>query len=768
MNLRRYLPSLGVLLLFVVLTLAATFPLITEFTTHVPGRAIDDPAFVWNIWWVRHALLDLHTSPLSSDYIFYPLGISLVFYTLTLLNGIIAIPLLAFTGAITATNILLVAQVAFSGWGVYLLVLYLLGNSKSNDWHRRLAAVAAGIVYAFYAGRWVYAAFGQFNFVSTAWIPFFVLFLLKTFREQAPRRTIIYAILAGVCMAAATLTELTYGAFLAIFLAFYLLRVVLGKNLRMLANAALRLVVLVATFALLASPMLLAVYDETRTEGDYAGSQWGGADIYSGDLLGFFVPSHLHPIFGQTASRIASHWTDYNIVFVGYVTLTLALLGAIVYWNRAATRRPPLVRWWAFSALAYAIFCLGPLMHINGVDEWDLDGLLLNIPLPGMILHYIPLIKATRIPNRFTILLMLCIGVLVGYGVYWLLGKLRTSRPADLALVSVALCSLILFEHWSAPLPLANMSPSPVYAALAAVPGDFSVLDLPLGWRNSYGVLGEERTTLQAYQTVHGKRLLSGNTSRNPDWKFDYFKRAPLLASLQAIETGKPVDDAQRESDKRIAPEVLRFYNIRYVIVHSEVEPPLDPKVLAALGDYVRAVMPVQEWQRDPQRGVVIYKVVLPPEQTAALGTGGTGNEVMLDWGTGASGIYQISGWSYPEKQAGDIRMSWSDGAESRMMARLPSGGAYRMTVRAMPFAYQGSPQQEIVAYFNNVKIGQVKVAGGWENYTFDIPAGLARPGINELRFTYAYTAQPKTIFPGSTDERHLAVGVDYIVFNPE
>src|SRR5690349_17017994 len=131
MNLRRILPALVVLLGFVGLTLAATFPLVREFSTHVPGRTIDDPAFVWNIWWVRHALVDLHTSPLASDYIFYPLGISLVFYTLTLLNGILAIPLLAFTNAITASNILLVAHVAFSGWGVYLLLLYLLEESKA-------------------------------------------------------------------------------------------------------------------------------------------------------------------------------------------------------------------------------------------------------------------------------------------------------------------------------------------------------------------------------------------------------------------------------------------------------------------------------------------------------------------------------------------------------------------------------------------------------------------------------------------------------------
>jgi hypothetical protein len=85
-----------------------------------------------------------------------------------------------------------------------------------------------------------------------------------------------------------------------------------------------------------------------------------------------------------------------------------------------------------------------------------------------------------------------------------------------------------------------------VYDQIAAEPGDFSVLQLPLGWRNSFGVFGPEKTLLQYYQTAHGKPMLGGNISRAPAFKLEYFQRIPYFQALTEIEFGRPV-----------APEVI-------------------------------------------------------------------------------------------------------------------------------------------------------------------------------------------------------------------
>ncbi len=70
-------------------------------------------------------------------------------------------------------------------------------------------------------------------------------------------------------------------------------------------------------------------------------------------------------------------------------------------------------------------------MQINGRYRFDLDGLETTLPLPFVLLHYLPVIKANRAPNRNSVLLMLGLAVLAGYGVYWLHWRLALSGQAQ-------------------------------------------------------------------------------------------------------------------------------------------------------------------------------------------------------------------------------------------------------------------------------------------------------------------------------------------------
>src|SRR5947209_8646392 len=49
--------------------------------------------FGWDLWWVKKALLDLHTNPFFTTYINAPGGVSLHFQTFVFLDGLLAIPL---------------------------------------------------------------------------------------------------------------------------------------------------------------------------------------------------------------------------------------------------------------------------------------------------------------------------------------------------------------------------------------------------------------------------------------------------------------------------------------------------------------------------------------------------------------------------------------------------------------------------------------------------------------------------------------------------
>ncbi len=119
-GLRRHLWVLGG---FLGLSLLLTWPLAAHLGSHVPGDGIDDPSLAWNLWWLKHALVDQPQNPFAANWVFWPVGINLAFYTLTILNGLLGIPLQLVAGVVPAYNLLLLSAFTLSGYGAYLLCL---------------------------------------------------------------------------------------------------------------------------------------------------------------------------------------------------------------------------------------------------------------------------------------------------------------------------------------------------------------------------------------------------------------------------------------------------------------------------------------------------------------------------------------------------------------------------------------------------------------------------------------------------------------------
>jgi hypothetical protein len=169
----------GVLALFVVLTVLATWPLAAHFTNHVPGNPRDPGdywAYYWDLWWVKSALVAGH-DPLHTRLLYHPDGTSLYFHSLLLGPGTLVTPVTAVLGPTVSYNLLVWLSFFGSAAGVYALFLSLAGPGAS-----RLAAALAGVVYAFSAYRFS-RMMGHLDLLSTEWLPFAALFLLRSVRE---------------------------------------------------------------------------------------------------------------------------------------------------------------------------------------------------------------------------------------------------------------------------------------------------------------------------------------------------------------------------------------------------------------------------------------------------------------------------------------------------------------------------------------------------------------------------------------------------------
>lgn len=786
------------LVAYFLLTLLLTYPLILHFMTHVAGDGSDDPALAWNLWWVPYSILNLGTSPVYTDYMFFPIGLNLGFYTLTYLNAFLSIPFQFAFGVIPAANVNLILSFTLSGFGAYLLVTYLLRrvdldgttqDAEKTDFKNprfplsasqiAFAAFAAGLLYAFSANKFLYASLGQFNIASSQWIPFYILFLLKIF--DTPRPPLKYGFLLGFFLLAQSLSEFIFASFLILFTIAYLLYWFLvnrklvsnigeSSKIEILKSKILPLVVAVVVFVLPMLPILAAMISDTLAEGDFIQQGLGFSNIFSADLTGFFVPSHLHPLFGSLETLF--HYPYMNFMYLGF---TAIVLGILALWQVKPARM------WGIWFAIFAFLTLGPTLRVNGA-EFDL-------PMPFDVLLEIPFIKGNRYPSRWSVMLTLTLAILVGYGVAWILenafkrsnvSRTQFFRSFQRYLLPAGICFLLLFEHLSIPLPLSNLRAPEIYSQIANEPGNWTVMEVPLAWRNGFRVTGSYRSGSQGpidrifmyaqfYQATQQHPILNGNTSRNPELKFQYFAETPVLNSLVAIQQGHAIDDATRAGDKELAPRVLQFFGTKYIIWHAPYNE-ANRAVANKTRAYIEETFPVTKINEsyDGERGTVTYRVSdLPANETFILKPGDPLARLYLGEGWGAVGADTFV----------------AQRREAKLF--LPLSSPRDMEIRLDAFKAHSSHWNILV---NGVEIAHLP--SGSKTQLAEISKTLLRAGMNEITFSFdnplPITASPNPpislvirsageeqgafghIYVNGVDESPNARGYNLVVMDPQ
>jgi Interleukin-like EMT inducer len=758
------------LLTYAVLGLLLTWPAVAHLATHVPGDGIDDPSLAWNLWWARHAFVDQPQNPFSVGWQFWPVGINLAFYTLTILNGLLGIPLQLAFGLIPAYNLLLLSSFVIGGFGAYLLCLDVLGavgteagrqgdreaGGQGDEGTRRwsvtfaLAAFLGGVLYAFASSKMFYAALGQGNIASSQWIPFAVLYMVRAARPGGRAHD---AVLAALFLALQAYAELTYASFLLIFaLLAALWGLVRGFGHQVLGTrdhvsgtgyqqvsgqgsvGALsrnsgqpkpqvpnpwlliaRFLLIALLFLLAVTPFLANMLPDLRAEGDFFASGGGFSDLFSADLAGYALPTQLHPVLGDVIRKVAndsaprpdgSHFPvdKGQQIYVGYVALVLALIGL---WRG---RRSVEAWLWAVSALVFFVLTLGPSLRIAGYDQ--------GISLPFAWISRLPFFEGNRYPSRYGVMLLLCLAPLAALGLRIADFRLRNWRWSIFAVAFGAL----LFEHLSIPLPLSDLRVPALYERVAVEPGDFALLEVPPGWRNGARVAGKMDTVIMQQlwnQTSHGKRVLGGNTSRNPEFKFQYFSENPTLALLIALTNAAdlPQHAALREAlasrpitdwDRTRARDLAALLRIRYVMVHRDKIPPETERALQAL-------LPLELVEEAGT--LALYRIAgnLVAPRSFPLGDD-TGRSVLAE------------GWSPPADEAG----VYAQRPEVRLLLPVPSG---RTKIRLQGRSLAPNQQVSLVVNGREIASGLMPEQPGW--LALDVPAAPDRPPLSDVRLRF-------------------------------
>lgn len=499
------------LLLYAFLAVAMTWPLAAQLTTAIPGDDFDGWQNYWNLWWMRRAWLEEHTSPYFTTLLYYPTGADLRFQTMAPFNGLAFLNVQLAGNVFLAYNAAVLFSFAVGGFGAYLLALYALQGRRRYGSRPaeplppatlHAAAFLAGAVYAFSPYHFAHLL-GHLQLITLQWIPFYALYLWRGLDRATTGRLRLRDVgMAALFLVLVGLSDWYYVMYCGLFTALALAAQLLGRRLRLASLVFAGGVA--ALFALALSPLLVPMVQGTRTwQGTSLLRDYSETITLSADLLAFVTPQVFHPLWGEWAaqrSAVFSATRSEFTVFAGYTVLALAAVGLIA----AVRRRSGGAAFWAVAAALFALLALGPILHAGGQTPLLPNGR--PVPLPYALLYEtVPFIKYSRSVSRFDVMVMLCLGVAAAFGAAAVASWLR-GRGRRAGWVAPAATTLILFEFLAVPYPMSPPDTPSWYFTLAQAEEPGAVLNLPANW---------SRPGYLLYQTVHGKPMSTGYVTRD-------------------------------------------------------------------------------------------------------------------------------------------------------------------------------------------------------------------------------------------------------------
>lgn len=538
---------LFLVLFYLLLTVIALNALVANFTTAMPGTVNIAPTdqiqpsefdiFAWNLWWVRHAVFDLHVSPLYTNYVIYPFTSPLAGHTLALLWGLISAPFQIVFGLIPTFNGIIVVSFVLAAAFMYAFV-------RRHVQHQSLA-VLAGLIFAFTPAMLHRASVGHLDKISIFWLPL----VLLTWDKVIETRRWTWAVITGLCLYLSWLTDFQQAMWALLLLAPYVIYTLFQprrrgdteKLIRLRASVSPWLVlIMLVTFVV---PVLFAPLPQLIAANrlNYPPARLEDTAYFAFPLQNLLMPG------------------DNGDFSIG-VLLPILTLISIPFIRRDGKR------WlWLIVALGCFILALGPYVDIGGT----------RIPLPYSIVHWL-LGNQYRTPMRFATPGVFALTMFMAFSLDRFLTRLNFDRVRRWSIVAGLIILFILDYRLLQPFPITIMPDYQTYHTIANASGDFTVLEIPIGVRTGFAIVGRGEY-LQYYAPIHQHPIPSGYLSRLPNEITDFFYSDPLLGALTLSHAFPPM----AEVDARLS-NLIRDWKIGYVILHRDM---LEPGRVRSFGN---------------------------------------------------------------------------------------------------------------------------------------------------------------------------------------
>lgn len=480
---RRHRPSwLGAAAFACAVTFVVTWPQVIH-----PTMVIDhfDPYFsIWRLGHIAHALTRWPVDLFDTN-IFYPATNTLAYSDATLLQGLLAAPLLwAHVSPSLAYNLLLLAGFVGSGAGMFILARHLTGDTG--------ASLVATAVFTALPYRIEHAMH-----LEMQWAMFVPLSLWAVHRTMESGRW-RHGLLAGLCLWLQFLSCIYYGVFLSLALIAFVPMLLTFKGHVKFSVFAPRLLCGGALAAVLTLPYALPYLAASRAVGTRPLVE---ITRYSAQPVSYLASPEFNRLWGWTANL----WGAPELrLFPGLLAL---LLGLAALWHP----RRRMVLLYALTTLVVVDLSFGP------------NGMLYRLLGPVFFL------QGFRALARFGIISGCTLAVLSAFGAQAVLARVPFGPLMRRAFVPIVI-AMMLVEYSNRPLPLSQSvdakAPS-VYEVLQhAEPGPIIEFPVPAadalpGWDPYYESwsIWHWRPLINGYSGFYDARYLEtlGRLTHFPD-----------------------------------------------------------------------------------------------------------------------------------------------------------------------------------------------------------------------------------------------------------
>lgn len=544
-------------LAYLIIALVMFWPIALNIASTVPGTGGDTFQSMWDLWWVPYAVFTLHATPYLTHYVFYPVGANLATQTLAPIAGLVS-ALFQYVSLPFAFNVIFLLGFALSGLFTYMLAFRFTKH--------RAASFIAGLIYAFSPIHTI-QAFGHLQFTNIEFIPLFLLLLLKMTEEKKG----VYALGAALSFVlTAFMGDIEQGlmtALLALFVLAYLF-LVKGHRHKLLDKKfpVLFFEMLAAAF-LIGSPFILSILTALSpgtlaSVNAQATTQFN--ELYSPDLLSFFVPSQFNGVLGFLSSGFAgvmSRAAAEKTTYVGYSVLLLVAV-ALVHEYRDRFKNTGVL---LVPLVLFALLSIGPYLQING-----------NVTaVPGLYLlyHQLPLFNVLREPGRFDIPLELLLAVFAAIGIVKLESRYASSNLKRYIPAIFLVLLIIEYNSW----PISKGMLAGMYTLNTAIPkpfyeigqlnGNFSVLVLPALPNFTSTKPNQYPGLALYYQTAFKHPLVGGYTTRINATQMFSLANVPLIVAAYYLQTGQGLvyGSPIQENYSSATAFLLGAYNVGFV-----------------------------------------------------------------------------------------------------------------------------------------------------------------------------------------------------------